>query len=575
MSIIEAKLASVLQNMGHEVSYVSCHRALKPYCVTMTAQYVFQDSPEKIKNRVCMKCEKSADFLTKRYNLKNYSLNDYLNKEDFTEIEKIISTTPKENYVELKYQDVPVGRKALYEFLLQNKKSDFDFNETQWGHYKMALESCLKSLIAGTKIIKEVRPDLIIAYNTQYGVNGVIQSYGENHNIPVYFIHGGLNLSRTYYDLMIALAPPPENYKRVAAAWKKYENVPLKTKEVSDVLGHLKELFNANSVFVYSSPTTSTRPDIRALYGIGPKQKILVATMSSYDERFAAESNLTLAETKDSVFKSQIEWIQYLVDYVKDKPDLFLLVRVHPREFPNKREKVKSQHAEKLSQIFNNLPSNINVNWPTDNISLYHIAEEASVFLNAWSSTGKEMAALGRPVVLYSKDLPFYATDINFTASTKGQYIEMIEEGLRKPFDYKRVLSAFRLFNLEFNTSTLNISTMFDKKHLSPKVTFLKKVQGKLLKNTTSIFQLKRLASKAPSLSTDQQNDLEQLVQQPSKHLVDIRPIDKGRSEAEESVAVKAAFEEIFKILYPKDNISVHNKETSLYQNMKNYLNQA
>lgn len=572
MSVIEAKLASVLQNMGHEVSYVSCHRSLRPYCVTMSAHAVHQDSPEKLKNRVCVKCEKSANYLSKRYNLKNYSLMANLTAEDHQTVQKIVSSTAREHYLELQFEGIPVGRKALYEFLLQHKKSDLDFNELEWSHYRMAIESCLKSLIAGTKVINEVKPDLIIAYNTQYGANGVIESFGEKHGIPVYFIHGGLNLSRSLYDLMIAMAPPPENYKRVAAAWPRFANKPLQSEEISEVAGHLKELFKANSVFVYSSPTTSNRPDIRALYGVSPSQSILVATMSSYDERFAAESNLTLAPVTDSIFKNQIEWIQFLVDYVKTKPDLFLLVRVHPREFPNKREKVKSQHAEKLSKIFEKLPENIKVNWPTDNISLYHIAEEASVFLNAWSSTGKEMGALGRPVVLYSKELPFYATDINLTANTKEQYISMIEEGLRKPFDPKRIIEAFRLFNLEFHLSTLNISTMFDKKHLRPKPTFMKKVQGKILRYTTSIFQLKQFASKPPSLTKDQEEDLESLIQTPSKHLVDFRLISPGRSEQEESLALRKELREIFKILYPAGDFAGHDKATSLYQNLKTHL---
>lgn len=565
----EAALAAELQRLGHEVFYTTCRRTLRPYCVTMSANALHQDSPEKEKNRICNKCEKSADFLIKRYNLKNsFNLNEFLNEEDQKTIKTLISKITKENYLNFEYLGVPVGHKALYEILLQHKKSELEFNETEWRHYEIALKTSLKSLIAGSRIIDKLKPDLIICYNTQYSANGVIEAYGNTKNIPVYFIHGGQNISRGISDLMFAVTPLPQYYKRVAKSWKRFETTPLKQNEVNNVLGHMKELFKASDVFVYSSPTTSNRPEIRKLYGIRKEQKILTATMSSYDERFAAESNLTLKPATDSIFKSQIEWIQFLVDHVKTRPDLFLLIRVHPREFPNKRERVKSQHAEKLAYILNKLPENVKVNWPTDTVSLYHLAEETSVFLNAWSSTGKEMGALGRPVVLYSKELPFYANDINFTATSKEQYISMIDEGLTIPFDFQRIISAFRLFNLEFHRATVDLSSTFNKGDLYPKLKILRKVEGRLLKYTSSIKQLKRLCRKPVNIiNTEELNTF--LINFP-KDLIEVRPIEPG-SEENEKKAILEAFQEIFKCLYPHE-INPTNPTVSLYSHMKHNL---
>ena len=572
-SAMEAKLAAHLKSSGHEVHYVSCNQTLRPYCVNMSAHALVQDSPEHEKNRVCKMCEKSSRFVARRYGLNRLSLKDFLTAEDLKEVKNIVNTVTKVSFSELKHIGVPVGRKALYEFLLQYKKSDLEFNETEWRHYKIALETSLKSLIAGSRIIDQVKPDLIVCYNTQYGVNGVIEAYGKNHNIPTYFIHAGLNLSRILYDLMIAVAPPPQYYKRIAEQWPRFAKTPIQATEVQKVLGHMRELFKASSVFVYSSTTTSKRPDIRRLYGISPNQKILAATMSSYDERFAAESNLTLEPAKDSIFKTQIEWIQFLIEYVKEKPDLFLLIRVHPREFPNKRERMKSEHAEKLAKIFERLPDNVSVNWPTDQVSLYHMAEEASVFLNAWSSTGKEMGALGRPVVLYSKELPFYATDINYTASTPDEYIAMIEKSLERPFDFQRIVDAFRLFNLEFHRATLDISSMFDQKDLYPRLASLRRVEGKILRYTSSIWQLRRLCRKPAVLAPDQAEVLAKQLQNPPADLIQFRNEASMTSELEERKALIKALQEIFDSLYPHP-ISASNPYTSLYEMMKKFLSE-
>ena len=566
----EAALAHELQNMGYEVHYTSCRRTLRPYCATMSAHSLHQDSPESEKDRVCKKCEKSADFLIHRYGFKNHvALKDFFTDEDAKEVQNLVAKVTQENYLDFHHLGVPVGRKALYEFLLQYKKSDLEFNEVEWRHYKMAVKVALKSLISGARIVDQVQPDLIVCYNTQYSVNAVMEAYGKTKNIPTYFIHGGLNISRGISDLMMAIAPPPQYYKRVAKAWPKFSGVPLKPYQVQDVLGHMRELFDASNVFVYSSPTKGERPNLRALYGIRRNQKILVATMSSYDERFAAESNLTLDPVKDSIFKSQIEWIQFMVDYVKVRPDLFLLIRVHPREFPNKRERVKSQHAERLNYILHKLPTNVKVNWPTDSISLYHIAEEASVFLNAWSSTGKEMGALGRPVVLYNKDLPFYATDINFTAKTRDEYVSMIEQSLNTPFDFQRVIAAFRLFYLEFHRATIDLSDTFTKADLFPRLQFLRKVEGKLLKYTSSIHQLRRLCRKPVRIHDKEA--LDQFLMSPPKDLIEFRGIGESAGPEEERTALLVAFQEMFKTLYPQD-IEPSNPSASLYSHMRKFL---
>src|SRR5690606_6941171 len=96
--------------------------------------------------------------------------------------------------------------------------------------------------------------------------------------------------------------------------------------------------------------------------------------------------------------------------------DLFLIIRVHPREFPNKRDSLKSDHALELEQTLSELPENVRVNWPSDNISLYDLAQIMDVCLNSWSTAGKEMGTLGIPVVLYSADLVFYPADLNYLA---------------------------------------------------------------------------------------------------------------------------------------------------------------
>ena len=78
-----------------------------------------------------------------------------------------------------------------------------------------------------------------------------------------------------------------------------------------------------------------------------------------------------------------MDWIKFTVEWVSSRPDLFLIIRVHPREFPNKRESVTSEQAIALSKFFEHLPKNVAINWPSDSISLHDLIRITDVGLNA------------------------------------------------------------------------------------------------------------------------------------------------------------------------------------------------
>ena len=188
---------------------------------------------------------------------------------------------------------------------------------------------------------------------------------------------------------------------------------------------------------------------------------MLCATLSSYDERFAAEASGALAPATGLLFPFQVDWVHALIDYVRDRPGLFLIVRVHPREFPNKRDAVKSAHARSLERAFDTLPPNVVINWPTDNLSLYDVAEITDVFLNAWSGVGREVSVLGIPVVLYSRTLPWYPADINYVGETLTDYFKAIEQALADGWRYENLQLAYRWLAVEFGHMLVNISDAY------------------------------------------------------------------------------------------------------------------
>jgi hypothetical protein len=225
---------------------------------------------------------------------------------------------------------------------------------------------------------------------------------------------------------------------------------------------------------------------LRKLFGVKEGQKVICATMSSDDERFGGEVVGVLPALDGLLFPKQVDWIRALVEYVESRSELFLVIRVHPREFPNKREGVLSDHARLLKQAFSDLPDNVRVNWPTENVSLYDLAAITDVFANGWSSAGKEMTSLGLPVVLYSPLLVLYPASLNYVGTTISEYFGQLERALQDGWNPDRIRKTFRWNAVEFYYSALDISDSFARDEHAP---FLARALLKLINGVAPTFQ--------------------------------------------------------------------------------------
>ena len=250
--------------------------------------------------------------------------------------------------------------------------------------------------------------------------------------------------------------------------WPTYRDLPCSPEMLEAVTGHMMALFKGLDVFAYSAPKGINPPDLRSRFGVKPGQKVLLATMSSSDERVAAEAIGVQFPDKTCLFPTQVDWVRALIEYAGNHPELCLILRVHPRNFPNKREAVKSAQAVVLEELLQKLPENVKVNWPADAISIYDLAEIVDAVLNGWSNAGKEMSLLGLPVVLYSHELvTSYPSSINYVGVNKEEYFSQVERALVDGWSFENIRKAYRWCAFEYYRSLINISESFPAREIS------------------------------------------------------------------------------------------------------------
>mgnify|MGYP000576602063 CR=1 FL=1 len=470
-AIPEAIVAKELEKDGHEIFQVGCDGLFKENCISMSAAGVWpHDSIEK-KSAICDQCKSGRIHINKRFEFRNSIIENYIKNEDLLEIEQIIKGVNIENWTSFIFDEIYVGKIASYEFLLNYKINTINIPPEHWESYLFHLRGVLITLFAGKKILQEIRPDRLVVYNNFYSLNHILCLLAEKNGVSTYSLHAGSHHKYRLSEMTVFKGHYPQFLTGKTLGWKRYEKLPLTLQGIKSAYKHIEELLTAQSPWVYSIKYSGkSTHKLKEIFGVQEHQKVLLATMASGDERFAAQLVGGLPEYPRPLFETQVDWILFLIEFAKNNNKYHLIIRVHPREFPNKRESVLSEQAKNLEILFRGLPNNVSINWPSDSISLHDLIRIVDVGLNATSTAGLEMLMFGVPVVIYDRNQLFsYPAELNLCGETLNEYVQRIEEAATDGWSMKNIYGVYKW--LAFKSDVIAISIADAYKH--PKITWI------------------------------------------------------------------------------------------------------
>lgn len=467
-TVPEAYLARALAECGHEVRYLVCGKA-QTYCAPMTARRLAPGCTPEEYAPVCSKCKAGANAIARMYRFPVDALIRYLTEEDFKNLDNLAATAVTNRTLDTEYLGVKVGKVALYEFTLAHKKMSTDLTEAQWADYQVYLANALRTLQGFERYLKANRPDAILTFSPQYSNINSCMQHAINSGVRVLFLESGTNISHRLGTMRVwdwsvhKLVNPALTY------WGETSRNPVTQASAEKVVGHFRQLLSGMHFAVFSAPYAGSA-GIRQRWNVKPEQKILLMTLSSYDEAYAALLIDGFPEKKvfSDVFRTQAEWVKATIAWVATRPDLFLVIRVHPRDFPNKREAFRSEQSFMLEDLLAHVPENTHVNWPADNVSLYELLEDADVILTGWSVTAMEALVLGIPVVTYDANLPSYPQEIQYTGRSELDYFVNIDQAIADGWRLENAINGFRWLAYNFVACTVTVAKNFGQFELGP-----------------------------------------------------------------------------------------------------------
>ena len=400
--------------------------------------------------------------MDKDFGFRNLITEDFLDERDYTITEALIDSASLENWPELMLNNVPIGRYAAYEFLLNYKIMGTNVPPELFDVYLNQLRNSTLTLLSAEKIIDIENPDYVVTYNRLYGVNHAFLAVAEARGIPTYSLQGGGHITHRGETMTMFKESQTQFQLFHSESWKSYQQAPIGEEEVNLVASHFDGLLEGSSAFAYSSAFEASDPSLlRDRFGIPQDAKVALIPMSSEDELNAAQLADLLPDTSQlpNLFEDQFAWIRFVFEYAKQRPEVKFILRLHPRMYPNKRENVTAPVVARVMELLEEAPSNIVVNLPSDNVSLYDLMQILDVVLGYRSSVGAELAAFGLPVVSpANKDFFTYPSEINRIGSSAQEYTLKLDQALSEGWSIENVRASFRWYAYLFSRIAVDFS---------------------------------------------------------------------------------------------------------------------
>jgi hypothetical protein len=462
-SFPEALVAEGLTARGATVVAVRCGTMLQAHCVAMSAAGVDARAPLKVRQQVCVACIKRRDLLDSEMPFGSVVLDDLRTTEDRAAGALARTAVTPSNWSAYEIDGgVPIGRYAAYEFLLDNKIIGTEVSLDLWPQYLNKLDESVVTYFAGKRFLEEQRPDRVLVYNRLYAVNHAFCEAAKKLGIPSYTLQGGGHVVRRGETMTMFRDTQSLDEVFRTAAWKGYRDSPIGAAEIELVGEHFAGLLEASSAFAYSSAFEASQPaELRKRFDVPDGKPVLLVPMSSEDEVNAARLADVIPPFTGvtSLFADQFEWIAYLFEIARSRQDLHFIIRLHPRMFPNKRESILSPVVGQIMSLLEGRPSNITLNLPTDNVSMYDVMQIVDVLLNFRSSAGAELAAFGVPVVAPANSEFFtYPGELNLIGTTREDYAAKIDRALADGWSIEHTRRAFRWFAFLFSRVAVDFS---------------------------------------------------------------------------------------------------------------------
>jgi hypothetical protein len=416
---LESALAAALTLRGAEVHALLCDGALTA-CAECDVSLYPNVATFAINGPVrdlCRDCRWPAERVYAQLGLKVHRYSDWLAPDDRAEARRIAVQLPADDIATFRWDGVSIGEHAHAGALRFFATGSLDGEAHGERVLRRYLEAALLTAFATRRLLRGVGFSSTVFTHGIYVPWGIVGEVARQEQVRVSNWNVAYRKRRfifshddTYHHTL--LTEPPEYW----------ENLQLSAGQERELMKYLSS--RREGLFdwiVFHRPTKVDRGEIARQTGVDTSRPIVgLLTSVSWDARLHYPAN---------AFPSMLEWLVQTCEYFGTRPDLQLLIRVHPAEisgFPPSRQPILRELRKRLPV----LPSNIIIVPPESGISTYGLMSLCNAVIIYNTKTGVELTSVGQPVIV-AGEAWIRNKGITLDASSPEQYRRILD---RLPF---------------------------------------------------------------------------------------------------------------------------------------------
>lgn len=414
LSSLESLLAVALTLRGARVHTLLCDAAL-PTCLrveypTITDPQVIADYG--IQGRLCDGCQQTGQYLFAPLGLHNHKLGDLIDGAVRQCAKSLAAEVPLEQIPDFQLDGVAVGEHAFAGALRYFASGNLEHEPLG----EVVVRRYLEAAILTAKGLNKLASQHQFAsscfnhgiYCPQGVVGEVLRKVGTrvvNWNIAYRKKCFIFSHEDTYHHTL--LDEPMD-------AW---ESMSWNDAIEAEITDYLRSRWQGSNDWIWFHEKPDEHFDrIAEELGLDRSKPIIgMLTNVMWDAQLHYRAN---------AFPSMLSWVLDTIGYFTQRPDLQLVVRIHPAEV---RGTLPSRQPllQEIQKVWRELPPNIKVIPPESPVSTYAVMEHCDSVLIYGTKTGVELTSIGIPVIV-AGEAWIRNKGVTLDASTREEYIGLL-----------------------------------------------------------------------------------------------------------------------------------------------------
>ena len=413
---LESALAAALTFRGSEVHALLCDGSMTACAECEASLYpslerFAQHGPSR---DLCRDCMWPAERVYRQLGVTVHKYSDWLTAEDRAEARRIAKGVTVEDVREFTFDGLAIGEHAYAGALRFFATGSLDDEPHAVPIVRRYLESALLTAFATRRLLRSIQFTSTVVTHGIYVPWGIIAEVSRQEKVHVSTWNVAYRKRRfifshddTYHHTL--LTEPKEH-------WENLQLTAAQETELMTYLGSRREgLFDW---VVFHRPNRQEPKEIGRQVGLDRGRPVIgLLTNVSWDAQLHYPAN---------AFPSMLEWLVQTCEYFATRPDLQLLIRVHPAEisgFPVSRQPILAELRRRIPR----LAPNIHVVPPESGLSTYGLMSLCNAAIIYGTKMGVELSSVGIPVIV-AGEAWVRNKGITYDASSREEYFTILNQ---------------------------------------------------------------------------------------------------------------------------------------------------